>query len=76
MVPDGTAGQGDPGGAGPTLERLLSVMGAGVLEPFTTPRGLTTAVEGVTVLDPLEPGQPRGQVLLAVGVDPQSAAAV
>jgi hypothetical protein len=33
-------------------------------------------VEGVTVLDPLEPRPARGQVLLAVGVDPRSAAAV
>ncbi|PWI11420.1 DNA-binding protein [Streptomyces sp. NWU339] len=33
-------------------------------------------VEGITVLDPLEPGLPRGQMLLAVGIDPQSAAAV
>ncbi|MFF8101136.1 PucR family transcriptional regulator [Streptomyces sp. NPDC016640] len=75
MVPDGTAGQGDAA-AGPTLERLLAVMGAGVLEPGTAPHGLGAVVEGVTVLDPLEPGRPRGQVLLAVGVDPQSAAAV
>ncbi|CAL9495465.1 helix-turn-helix domain-containing protein [Streptomyces sp. Tu 3180] len=77
MVPDGTAGQGDAAAAaGPTLGGLLSVMGAGALEPYVTPRGLGAVVEGVTVLDPLEPVLPRGQVLLAVGTDPQSAAAV
>ncbi|MER6332893.1 helix-turn-helix domain-containing protein [Streptomyces sp. NPDC001034] len=76
MVLDGTAGREDAAAAGPTLERLLSVMGAGALEPCVAPRGLGVAVEGVAVLDPLEPGPPRGQVLLAVGIDPQSAAAV
>ncbi|MET7291832.1 helix-turn-helix domain-containing protein [Streptomyces griseoloalbus] len=76
MVPDDGAGQGGAAAAGPTLERLLAVMGAGVLEPGPAPRGPGPVVEGVTVLDPLEPGQSRGQVLLAVGIDPQSAAAV
>nr|WP_285562848.1 helix-turn-helix domain-containing protein [Streptomyces hygroscopicus] len=75
-MPDGTAGREGAAAAGPTLERLLSVMGAGALEPCVAPRGLGVTVEGVAVLDPLEPGPPRGQVLLAVGVDPQSAAAV
>jgi hypothetical protein len=70
------AGQGDGTAAGPTLESLLSVMGAGALEPYMAPRGLGVVVEGVTVLDPLEAGSPRGQVVLAVGVDPHSAAAV
>ncbi|MFD7765946.1 PucR family transcriptional regulator [Streptomyces sp. NPDC059787] len=76
MALNETAGQGDGTVAGPTLESLLSVMGAGALEPYTTPRGLGVVVEGVTVLDPLEAGPPRGQVVLAVGVDPHSAAAV
>ncbi|MFF4821943.1 helix-turn-helix domain-containing protein [Streptomyces sp. NPDC001312] len=77
MVLNGTAGQGDDAAAaGPTLERLLSVMGAGALELCTAPRGLGGVVEGITVLDSLESGLPRGQVLLAVGIDPQSAAAV
>ncbi|MGY3202983.1 PucR family transcriptional regulator [Streptomyces sp. TE5632] len=73
---NGTAGQGEATAAGPTLERLLSVMGAGALEPCVAPRGLEGVVEGITVLDPLESGPPRGQVLLAVGIEPQSAAAV
>ncbi|MFD3733111.1 PucR family transcriptional regulator [Streptomyces sp. NPDC058632] len=76
MVLNGMAAQGDAAAPGPTLERLLSVMGAGVLEPCVAPRGLGVVVEGVTVLDPLESGLPRGQALLAVGIDPQSAAAV
>ncbi|MFD8525025.1 PucR family transcriptional regulator [Streptomyces capillispiralis] len=76
MVPNEGAGQGDAAAAGPTLEQLLAVMGAGVLEPGPAPRGPGAVVEGVMVLDPLEPGRSRGQVLLAVGVDPQSAAAV
>ncbi|MEE1929676.1 helix-turn-helix domain-containing protein [Streptomyces sp. TRM 70351] len=75
MALHGSAGRGDAA-SGPTLARLLSVMGAGALELCVAPRGLEMPVEGVTVLDRLEPGLPRGQVLLAVGVDPQSAAAV
>ncbi|MDX3573253.1 PucR family transcriptional regulator [Streptomyces sp. ID05-47C] len=70
------AGPGDDTVRGPTLERLLSVMGAGALELCVAPGGLAAVVEGVTVLDPLEPGRSRGQLLLAVGVDPQSAAAL
>ncbi|MEU6889959.1 hypothetical protein ABZ918_33160 [Streptomyces viridosporus] len=70
MAPNETAGQGDGTAAGPTLESLLSVMGAGALEPYMAPRGLGVVVEGVTVLDPLEAGPPQGQVVLAVGVDP------
>ncbi|MER5995984.1 hypothetical protein [Streptomyces viridosporus] len=70
MAPNETAGQGDGTAAGPTLESLLSVMGAGALEPYMAPRGLGVVVEGVTVLAPLEAGPPRGQVVLAVGVDP------
>ncbi|MDX3530281.1 helix-turn-helix domain-containing protein [Streptomyces sp. ID05-39B] len=70
------AGPGDDAVPGPTLERLLSVMGAGALELCVAPGGLAAVVEGVTVLDPLEPGRSRGQLLLAVGVDPQSAAAL
>ncbi|MEU0119683.1 helix-turn-helix domain-containing protein [Streptomyces bobili] len=70
------AGPGDDAVSGPTLERLLSVMGAGALELCVAPGGLAAVVEGVTVLDPLEPGRSRGQLLLAVGVDPQSAAAL
>ncbi|MFF8320288.1 PucR family transcriptional regulator [Streptomyces bobili] len=70
------AGPGDDAVRGPTLERLLSVMGAGALELCVAPGGLAAVVEGVTVLDPLEPGRSRGQLLLAVGVDPQSAAAL
>ncbi|MFF8191680.1 PucR family transcriptional regulator [Streptomyces bobili] len=70
------AGPGDDAVPGPTLERLLSVMGAGALELCVAPGGLEAVVEGVTVLDPLEPGRSRGQLLLAVGVDPQSAAAL
>ncbi len=78
MVLNGMAGAADAGG--PTLQRLLSVMGAGALEPYAAPPGPgprpDAVVEGIAVLDPLEPRPPRGQVLLAVGVDPRSAAAV
>jgi hypothetical protein len=59
-----------------TLERLLSVVGAGALELHMAPGGLVTAVAGVTVLDALDPGPRPGELLLAVGVDPQSARAV
>ncbi|WP_328457493.1 helix-turn-helix domain-containing protein [Streptomyces sp. NBC_00386] len=76
MVLNRIVEQGDAAVSGPTLERLLSVMGAGALEPCTTQRGLEAVVEGVTMLDPLEPGLLRGQMLLAVGIDPGSAAAV
>ncbi|MGW2824803.1 PucR family transcriptional regulator [Streptomyces sp. NPDC001443] len=76
MVPNSIVEQGDAAASRPTLDRLLSVMGAGALEPHTASHGLEAVVDGVMMLDPLEPGQPRGQVLLAVGVDPQSAAAV
>ncbi|GAA2485100.1 helix-turn-helix domain-containing protein [Streptomyces gobitricini] len=76
MAGDGSPEQGHAAAPGPTLERLLSVMGAGALELCVAPGGLGGTVEGVTVLDPLDPGLPRGQVLLAVGVDPRSAAAV
>ncbi|MFE2581605.1 PucR family transcriptional regulator [Streptomyces sp. NPDC059378] len=75
-MPNSIAEQQDAAAARPTLDRLLSVMGAGALEPSTAAHGLGAVVEGVMLLDPLEPGQPRGQVLLAVGIDPQSAAAV
>ncbi|MFI2367619.1 PucR family transcriptional regulator [Streptomyces sp. NPDC018833] len=59
-----------------TLERLLSVVGTGALELCMAPRGLAAAVAGVTVLDALEPGIGPGELLLAVGVDPESAVAV
>lgn len=62
--------------AGPTLEALLSVVGAGALELYAAPRGLAVPVQGVTVWDVLDPGVLPGQVLLAVGVDPHSSAAV
>lgn len=76
MALNGMAEQGEATASGPTLERLLSVMGAGALELCVAPRGLRVVVDGITVLDPMEPGLSRGQVLLAVGIDPQSAAAV
>ncbi|MFC9290399.1 PucR family transcriptional regulator [Streptomyces sp. NPDC057052] len=76
MAPEAMAGQGGDAVPGPTLDRLLSVMGAGALELCVAPRGLGVVAEGVTVLDPLDRGPARGQVLLAVGVDPRSAAAV
>ncbi|GGQ13316.1 PucR family transcriptional regulator [Streptomyces roseolilacinus] len=76
MALSGPPGRGHADPPEPTLEGLLSVMGAGALELCVAPRGPGAVVEGVTVLDPLEPGPPPGQVLLAVGVDPESAAAV
>lgn len=59
---------------GATLEGLLSVMGAGTLELHAAPRGLEIPVHGVAVWDVLEP-EVAGQVVLAVGVEPHSAAA-
>ncbi|KUL40110.1 PucR family transcriptional regulator [Streptomyces regalis] len=59
-----------------TLERLLSVVGAGALELHTAPGGLAAAVTGVSVLDPLEPGFRPRELVLAVGVDARSAHAV
>ncbi|MCP9961696.1 hypothetical protein LUX05_10520 [Streptomyces somaliensis] len=76
MALDTAVGRTGGDGEGPTLERLLSAMGAGALEPLLVPRGLGVVVEGIAVLDPMEPGPRRGRLLLAVGVDPQSAAAV
>jgi hypothetical protein len=69
----------DWGAASPaqvTLERLLSVVGAGALELHMAPGGLAGAVTGVTVLDPLDPGIRPGELLLAVGIDARSAHAV
>ncbi|GAA4546792.1 helix-turn-helix domain-containing protein [Streptomyces collinus] len=66
------AGAGDQG----TLERLLSVVGAGAVELHTAPEGLRTQVTGVHVLDALEPAIRPRELLLAVGVDPGSAHAV
>ncbi|MFI7140005.1 helix-turn-helix domain-containing protein [Streptomyces massasporeus] len=66
------AGAGDEG----TLERLLSVVGAGAVELHTAPEGLRTQVTGVHVLDALEPVIRPRELLLAVGVDPGSAHAV
>ncbi|MBB5939416.1 PucR family transcriptional regulator [Streptomyces zagrosensis] len=59
-----------------TLERLLTVVGAGALELFAAPLGLEVPVHGVVVLDAQEPGPVTGQLLLAVGVEPRSADAV
>ncbi|MFJ8717700.1 helix-turn-helix domain-containing protein [Streptomyces violaceus] len=59
-----------------TLERLLSVVGAGALELHMAPGGLAAAVTGVSVLDPLDPGFRPRQLVLAVGVDARSAHAV
>ncbi|MFJ7078906.1 PucR family transcriptional regulator [Streptomyces sp. NPDC098781] len=55
-----------------TLERLLSVVGRGSLEVYSAPRGLTIEVQGVAVWDPQEPRPAPGQVVLAVGMEPQS----
>ncbi|GAB3951176.1 helix-turn-helix domain-containing protein [Streptomyces sparsus] len=76
MALNGLPERGDVAASGVTLEKLLAVMGAGAMELCVAPRGLRVVVEGVAVLDLLEPELPRGQMLLAVGVDPQSAAAV
>ncbi|MEU1849476.1 helix-turn-helix domain-containing protein [Streptomyces sp. NPDC019990] len=59
-----------------TLERLLSVVGAGALELHTAPGGLTVAVAGLSVLDPLDPGVRPRELVLAVGADARSAHAV
>ncbi|WP_158239694.1 PucR family transcriptional regulator [Streptomyces carminius] len=68
-------GEGAAGAARVTLEGLLSVVGAGVLELCAAPCGPGAAVAGVTVLDELEPGTGPGELVLAVGVDPESAVA-
>ncbi|MFE6411752.1 helix-turn-helix domain-containing protein [Streptomyces sp. NPDC057837] len=59
-----------------TLERLLSVVGAGAVELYTAPAGLRTEVTGVQVLDALEPLIRARELVLAIGVDPRSAHAV
>ncbi|MFF3766095.1 PucR family transcriptional regulator [Streptomyces sp. NPDC001922] len=76
MTVNGTLGPDDDAASEPTLESLLSVMGTGALELCVAPCGLKVPVAGVTLFDPLEPGMPPGQVVLAVGIDPQSALAV
>ncbi|MEV7082335.1 helix-turn-helix domain-containing protein [Streptomyces sp. NPDC093516] len=64
-----------PGSEG-TLERLLSVVGAGAVELYAAPAGLRTQITGVQVLDALEPLIRARELVLAVGVDPRSAHAV
>ncbi|MFC7841496.1 PucR family transcriptional regulator [Streptomyces sp. NPDC057382] len=59
-----------------TLERLLSVVGAGAVELLTAPAGLRTEITDVQVLDPLEHLIRARALVLAVGVDPGSAHAV
>ncbi|MFI0231213.1 PucR family transcriptional regulator [Streptomyces sp. NPDC017086] len=63
-------------GPGVSLERLLSVVGPGALEPDTAPGGLAVAVGGVTVLDVLAPEIRPRELVLAVGVAAGSAQAV
>ncbi|MFF3331925.1 helix-turn-helix domain-containing protein [Streptomyces sp. NPDC002888] len=70
------AGRGTGDEARVTLERLLSVVGAGALELYTAPEGLRASVTGVNVLDVLEPVIRPRELLLAVGVDPRSVHAV
>ncbi|KUJ67156.1 hypothetical protein ACZ90_30425 [Streptomyces albus subsp. albus] len=74
-TPAGSPGPRSRGVPEQTLEGLLSVVGAGVLEMCTAPLGLDVPVRGVAVLDEGEPGVLPGQLLLAVGVEPRSAAA-
>ncbi|MGK5545143.1 helix-turn-helix domain-containing protein [Streptomyces sp. URMC 127] len=68
----GSAGRETAGRTRVTLERLLSVVGAGAVELYAAPGGLGTAVTGVNVLDLLDPVLRPRELLLAVGVDPRS----
>ncbi|MFF5372978.1 PucR family transcriptional regulator [Streptomyces sp. NPDC013187] len=54
----------------------MSAVGAGALKLVTAPHGVAVSVRGVTVWDVLEPEIRPGEVLLAVGVDSRSSAAV
>ncbi|WP_051969412.1 PucR family transcriptional regulator [Kitasatospora azatica] len=54
-----------------TLDGLLALVGS-VVSLSTAPQGLGVLVRRVVVLDPLEPGVRPGDLLVAVGVDPQS----
>jgi hypothetical protein len=59
-----------------SLAQLLSVVGQGMLEQAVPPPEPTTIVRGVSVLDPLEETYQPGHMVLAVGVDPDSAPAL
>ncbi|SDZ31683.1 DNA-binding transcriptional regulator, PucR family [Amycolatopsis xylanica] len=56
-----------------SLERLLTVLGGGVLEAYSLPKGLAVRVTGVQVYDPADQQTWRGQLVLGVGVGPQDA---
>lgn len=57
-----------------SLERLLTVLGAGVLEAYSLPKGLGVAVGGVQVYDPADQRTWQDQLVLGVGVEPNAAA--
>lgn len=60
----------DAGGA--TLERLVSDLGAGIVEVLAAPRGLDVRLSHVIIADPIsDPETERGDVVLAVGMRPQ-----
>ncbi|WP_370948500.1 PucR family transcriptional regulator [Amycolatopsis sp. cg5] len=59
--------------AGVSLERLLTVLGPGVLEAHALPRGLDVRVCGVQVYDPADARGWQDQLVFGVSVDPQAA---
>ncbi|WP_030269366.1 PucR family transcriptional regulator [Streptomyces sp. NRRL B-24484] len=59
-----------------TLEGLLALVGERFVELCAAPLGVGAAVGRVVVLDPLEQREAPGDLLVAVGVDPNSEEAV
>jgi len=59
-----------------TLETLVANLGAGVVDIAAAPKGLDVDVLGVTIHDPTGSVVDEGDVVLGVGIDPSSAAAV
>ncbi|WP_431677375.1 PucR family transcriptional regulator [Kitasatospora sp. KL5] len=59
-----------------TLKGLLALVGERFVELCAAPHGVGGAVRRVVVLDPMEPQESPGDLLVAVGVDPHSPEAV
>ncbi|MFD8495825.1 PucR family transcriptional regulator [Amycolatopsis sp. NPDC059657] len=56
-----------------SLDELLAVLGAGVVEAYSLPKGLSVPVTGVQVYDPADQRAWRDQLVLGVGVEPEAA---